>query len=481
MIDFPANPTNGQQFTTGGVTWTFDGVKWTMGGTSPVNFGDTPPVNPTPGMLWWNTLVGQLYIWYVDPNTSQWVIAVNTGVAGPQGITGAQGPQGIPGVPGVQGPQGPDSGAGIYLPLAGGTLTGNLTAPGVIAPQVLGDNLIINGDMRIDQRNAGAVGTTSGAFTVDRWNFGVSQTGKMRFQQVAGPASLGFPYCLQFTSLSAYTPLAADTCSFYQPIEADMVSDLAWSTPGAQPATLSFLASSSLTGTFGGVVKNYGTTTRSYPFTFSLPTANTWTYITITIPGDTAAGWTMSGNGGALYVQFDLGTGSNYLGPPNAWGAANYVGSTGCVSLVGTNGAYLAFTGVKLEVGTVATPYNRQSIAKSLADCQRYFERSYDLGVVTGTATGNGSFLLYIAGLVAQANPLSTYISYKVQKRAAPTVTIYSPQTGASGKLYSANATADVNAVLFAAGTFGISVYGTEGVAAASVNLRGQWTSLAEL
>jgi hypothetical protein len=481
MIDFPANPTPGQVFVNQGITWRWDGVKWTMGGTSPVYFGDSPPVNPMPGMMWWNTTVGQLYIWYVDPNTSQWVIAVNSGVAGPQGIKGDTGLQGPKGDTGATGPIGPPSGSGVYVPLAGGAMTGNLSAPGIIAPQVLGDNLIINGDMRIDQRNCGAAGTATG-FSVDRWNFSQSVASKLRFQQVAGPAALGFPYCLQFTSLSAYAPVAADVFTVYQSIEADLASDLAWGTPGAQPATFSFYAASSIAGTFGGCVKNYTSAApfRTYPFTFTLA-ANTWTYVTIPIPGDTAAGWTLSGNGGGVYAQFDLGSGSTYQGPPGAWAATNYIGSSGTTNLVATNGAYLAFTGVKLEVGTVATPYNRQSPAKSLADCQRYFERSYDLGTLTGTATGNGSFLLYISGLAAQANPMSTYISYKVQKRAAPTVTIYSPQTGAAGKLYSANATADVNSVLFAAGQFGISVYGSEGVAAASVNLRGQWTSVAEL
>jgi len=484
MIDFPANPTPGQTFVNQGITWLWDGVKWTMGGTSPVNFGDTPPLNPTPGTLWWNTLVGQLYIWYVDPNTSQWVIAVNTGVAGPQGITGAQGPQGIPGVPGVQGPQGPDSGAGIYLPLAGGTLTGNLSAPGITAPQVLGDNLIINGDMRIDQRNAGGASTVTG-FSVDRWNFSQSVASKLRFQQVAGPAALGFPYCLQFTSLSAYASVAADIFTVYQPIEADMASDLAWGTPGAQPATFSFYAASSIAGTFGGCVKNYTSAApyRTFPFTFTLA-ANTWTYVTIPIPVDTAAGWTLSGNGGGVYVQFDLGTGSTYLGPPGVWAATNYVGATGCVSLVGTNGAYLSVTGVKLEVGTIATPYNRQSLAKSLADCQRYFERSYDLGTLTGTTGVNlpGQFLIYIATLVAAANyQMATYVSFKTTKRAVPTVTIYSTNTGAAGKLYSSPSATDITGNIFITGSTGFSPYGVEPASLTSHNTRGQWTASAEL
>lgn len=431
MIDFPANPTPGQTFVNQGITWRWDGVKWTMGGTSPINFGDTPPTNPMPGTLWWNTVVGQLYVWYVDPNTSQWVIAVNTGVAGPQGvqgITGATGPQGIPGTPGATGPIGPPSGAGVYLPLAGGALTGNLTAPGIIAPQVIGDNLIINGDMRIDQRNNGAVLTVNG-FSVDRWYFSQSVASKLRCQQVAGPASLGFPYCLQATSLSAYTSVAADVFTFYQTIEADLASGLAWGTSEAQPATLSFFAASSIAGTFGGTVKNYTSAApyRTYPFTFLLPTANTWTKITIAIPGDAAAGWTMSGSNGGVFVQFDLGSGSTYQGPPGAWASTNYVGATGCINLVGTNGAYLAFTGVKLEVGTLATPYNRESLTKVLADCQRYYQFLSSPIICAYNGAGGASY---------------GTLPFPVKMRAVPTLT--------NGAIGYGNATALITNNIFA-------------------------------
>jgi hypothetical protein len=278
--------------------------------------------------------------------------------------------------------------SGAFVPIAGGTMTGPLvlaadpaaamnpvTLQYLNAHPMLGDNRIINGDMRIDQRNNGASGTAQG-YTVDRWYYSASQTGKGQWQRQSGgvaPVSLGFPYYLTFTSTSAYTPLAADNFSFQQRLEGDAISDFAWGTANAQPVTLSFWISSTLTGMLSGAFTNY-TGTRSYPFTFQIPTVSAWSKIVLTIPGDTAGTWVTSGNAGGLLLSFDLGNGANNRGPAGAWASANYLGATGAINIVGTNGAIFILTGVKLEVGSVATSYNRQSLAKSLADCQRYYQ-----------------------------------------------------------------------------------------------------------
>jgi hypothetical protein len=297
-----------------------------------------------------------------------------------------------------------------YLPLTGGTLTGQLTVPALSAPQAMGDNRIINGDMRIDQRNNGASGTATTTYTVDRWYYGANQAAKGTWQRGSGPMVFGVPYCLSFVSSSAYVALATDNFRFEQSIEADMVSDFAWGTSGAQPVTLSFYVLSSLTGTFSGVICNYTTVTRSYPFTFSIPTATTWQKVVINITGYTVGTWVMSGNGGALYIRFDLGSGANFRGPANAWASANYTGATGAQSVVATNGALLNITGVKLEVGNVATPFNRQSLAKSMADCQRYY---------------NAMNRIYVnpASLPA-ASAFAQTITMPTTMRAAPTITL---------------------------------------------------------
>ena len=273
-------------------------------------------------------------------------------------------------------------------------------------PVAMNDNRLINGDMRIDQRNGGVSGTAVG-YTIDRWNYQGAQPSKGGWQRLPSGALLPwFPYCLSFTSSSAYVSLATDFFQFQQPIEADMVSDFAWGTASAQPVTLSFWANSNLTGMFGGSVKN-AAGTRSYPFSFSLPTAQTWTKIAITIPGDTAGTWVMSGNAASLYLLFDLGTGSTYRGPANAWAGTTYNGATGAVSVVGTNGGTFSVTGVKLEIGSVATSFNRQSLAKNMADCQRYYS------VLAPRFDGYGA-----AGVSA-----SVPITYPTTMRAAPTIT----------------------------------------------------------
>ena len=320
------------------------------------------------GTMWWDNIGGQLYVYYIDANSSQWVPAVNQGMGG------------------------------AWLALSGGTMAGDLilnrdpqvplgaATKNYVDDVIAGDNRIINGDMRIDQRNNGVSGTATG-YTVDRWSYGATQASReLGARNIgSGPLTAGFGYYLSVRFIGAYTPAAADNFYLQQAIEGDMVSDFAWGTPGAQPVTLSFWAFSSLTGTFGGAIDN-DAGTRAYAFSFTIPVASTWTKIAVTIPGDTAGTWVMSGNAKAgSGWRFDLGSGSNFRGPAGAWASTNYNGVTGSVSIVGTNGATFNVTGVKLEIGSVATPYNRQSLTKSMADCQRY----YQIRAATRSLAGN--------------------------------------------------------------------------------------------
>jgi hypothetical protein len=235
-------------------------------------------------------------------------------------------------------------------------------------------NRIINGDMRIDQRNNGASVTpgASDVYVLDRWNCSRTQASKFSVQQNAGSVTppAGFTYYQGITSLSAYSLLAGDYFSVLQAIEGFNCADFAWGTASAATVTLSFWVRSSLTGTFGGVIKN-GAGTRSYPFVYTISAANTWEYKTITIPGDTSGTWPTN-NGIGVIVNFSLGTGSTFSGTAGAWSGSNLVSATGATSVVGTNGATFYITGVQLEAGSVATPFERRPYGTELNLCKRY-------------------------------------------------------------------------------------------------------------
>jgi hypothetical protein len=300
---------------------------------------------------------------------------------------------------------------------------GNATMP----PGATGENRIINGDMRIDQRNNGASGTAIGVYTIDHWLYAAAQAAKGTWQRYSGPSlnPFGFSCALQFTSSSAYAPIAGDYFAFRQPIEADWITDFEWGTPNAQPVTLSFLAFASVAGQYGGSLINPPAVNRSYPFSFNLP-ASTWTKVSITIPGDTIGTWALTGSAAGVMVYFDLGSDASHRALAGGWIGGNFTGANGDTNVVATNGATFYITGVKLELGSVATPFNRQSLAKSLADCQRYF-----VGV-----NSPGAFASLILQGYGIAVSYTSYIQWSapVTMRAAPTIlAAWTAGTNASG------------------------------------------------
>lgn len=240
-------------------------------------------------------------------------------------------------------------------------------------------NRIINGDMRIDQRYGGTSVTSVvsffGAYSLDRWGSLATAASKYTFQQNAGAVTppSGFQNYIGITSSSAYSLAVGDYFGIGQRIEGFNFADANWGTANAQSVTLSFWVRSSLTGTFGAAVQN-SAQTRSYPFTYAVNAANTWEYKTVTIPGDTSGTWIGATNGIGLSLIFGIGVGTTYSGPANTWAGANYVSATGSTSVVGTNGATFYLTGVQLEVGSVATPFERRLYGQELALCQRYYQ-----------------------------------------------------------------------------------------------------------
>ena len=235
-------------------------------------------------------------------------------------------------------------------------------------------NRIINGDMRIDQRNAGtSVTPANGQYLVDRFTALLTQTGKFSAQQNAGgvAAPAGFSNYLGVTSLSSFAVSGSDILGIGQYIEGFNTADLGFGTANAQAATLSFRVYSSLTGTFGGVLQN-SAATRSYPFTYTVSAANTWTSVSITIAGDTTGTWVGATNGVGLRVIWGLGCGPSVSGTAGSWAGSAFYTAIGATSVVGTSGATFYITGVQLEAGTVATPFERRDYGRELMMCQRY-------------------------------------------------------------------------------------------------------------
>ena len=276
-------------------------------------------------------------------------------------------------------------------------------------------NRIINGDMRIDQRNAGSsvTPTVNGTYTLDRWKTSLSQASKYSVQQNAGSVTppVGFTNYLGVTSTSAYSVASGDFFMVQQPIEGFNTADLGWGTANAKAITISFWVRSSLTGTFGGVLYN-SAGDRSYPFTYTISSANTWEQKSVTIAGDTSGTW-LTTNGVGVWVNFGLGVGSTYSGTAGSWSGTLYFSATGAVSVVGTSGATFYLTGVQLEAGSVATPFERRPYGTELQLAQRYFFKWEP-----GNGNVIGTFQAYSATAV-----IGTFCYLPVQMRTAPTVT----------------------------------------------------------
>ena len=290
-------------------------------------------------------------------------------------------------------------------------------------------NRIINGAMVIDQRNAGAsVTPADGAYTLDRFIYNATQSSKVTIQQNAGSVTppAGFTNYLGVTSSSAYSIGSGDFFTIGQRIEGFNTADLNWGTASASTVTLSFWVRSSLTGTFGGAVTN-SALTRSYPFTYTISSANTWEQKSVTIAGDTTGTWIGATNGIGLRLYIGLGVGSTYAGTAGAWtGTSNILGATGSVSVVGTNNATFYITGVQFEKGSTATSFDYRPYGTELALCQRYYTRFTSSGNVYG---------YFIAGFADGTTNFNVAMALPVTMRTSPTLgystlRIYGPSIG---------------------------------------------------
>ena len=341
-------------------------------------------------------------------------------------------------------------------------------------------NRIINGSMVIDQRNAGASSTTATTSTqvyssLDRWAYVVSQASKFTMQQT-GTGLAGFPLSLGCVSTAATSVGSGDYFQINQVIEGFNIADLNWGTANAKTITLSFWVYSSLTGTFGGALRN-SAYDRSYPFTYTISSANTWEQKSVTVAGDTSGTW-LTTNGAGIRVTFSLGMGSTYSAAAGAWATGGYASATGATNVVSTNGATWYITGVQLEAGSAASPFEYRSYGTELALCQRYYQKSYDQTIAPGTATTYGCTAMRVYGYYPSY--YSGTIYFTTAMRTSPSMTAYNPISGASGTWQTAGVYSGAVSVSFNYGG-NQSIQWQAGDGTSQDFTYGLWTATAEL
>ena len=300
----------------------------------------------------------------------------------------------------------------------GGASLGDVVVSSINSGPVSGArNRVINGDMRIDQRYSGTLltGAANPNYFCDR--FGTyHDIGTLNYQQNLNSVTppVGFTNYLGITNTSASTSASTNYYNLFHPVEGYNIADFAWGTASAKPVTLSFWVMSSIAGTYS-VAFNIASNSYGYPATYSISQANTWTYVSLTIPGSTVITPNTT-NGSGVVIIWDLGQGSSYRFTAGSWQSGTVQGATGSTNWNQTNGATFYLTGVQLEAGTVATPFERRLYGQELALCQRYYETGFTKCYVGG-ATGSG---------------IAIATNFKVQKRTTPVQTYSAPPGGMS-------------------------------------------------
>ena len=303
-------------------------------------------------------------------------------------------------------------------------------------------NLIINGDMKIAQRKGTAVTQAphNGYAGPDRWKTFASGGGAYTITQDSGhQADTGHDKALKLAVTTADTSVASsDVYSFLTRIESNSLQHLQYGTSSAKSITFSFWVRATKTGTQAIFFSKQGTgTDYNHIKEFTINASNTWEHKTITIPGLTAS--TMA-NDASTYIQVGwiLVYGSDYHGTKDSWRTDSDFTTSAAVNNMDSTSNTFYVTGVQLEVGDSASDFEHRSFAEELRLCMRYYEKSYNYGVVPGSA-GTSADVNYQGAIFFTTAHNNHYeqIQYKERKRTAPTLTLYNTHTGATGQNYS--------------------------------------------
>jgi len=295
-------------------------------------------------------------------------------------------------------------------------LADNLPTEGSLS----GRNIIVNGAQTIDQRNNGSAITKNGGhqYATDRFVCRLIQSSSSTFQRVVDAPS-GFYNSMKVTIGTGASPSSGDGGNYFSYVaEGQDSSYLKWGSSSAKTVTLSFWVKCSIAGAFSIMIGN-NALSRSYPTSYTINSANTWEYKTITVTGDTSGTWPTDNTGG-IRVMWDWGNGSNFKGTANAWASADYRGgATGGTALCATSGATWQITGVQMEVGSQSAPFEHRSFGDELARCQRY---TYVIGGSGVTTLGGGTMY--------NSTAVNIDVHLPVQLRTSPSFTTVANGTG---------------------------------------------------
>jgi hypothetical protein len=295
-------------------------------------------------------------------------------------------------------------------------------------------NLVINGAMQVAQRATEVTGvTTEGYKAVDRWQ---NQTGTLgtftMSQSTTSPDGFAFSQKYDCTTADA-SPASTDFLIFQHRIEAQNLQHLQYGTSGAKRITLSFHVRSNKTGTYIAEL-SHGDATSKNQQSYTINSANTWEKKTLSYVGQTSDAIN-NDNGIGMFIQFWLGAGSAFTSgtlTQNTWANTDNANrAVGQVNLADSTDNEWYITGVQLELGEQATPFEHRSFGDELRRCQRYYETSFDSAPSTTNTSNNGLIASGgIAGDTTTSFSPEASATYKVSKRAVPTVTFYDLATG---------------------------------------------------
>jgi hypothetical protein len=379
-------------------------------------------------------------------------------------------------------------GVGIANPQRSLEVAGDLVVGGTISGGAgMGSfrNRIINGDMRIAQRGtSNVISTGAGAnfYMIDRFafnsNFSSGQITQTQQTLTASdtPYQYGFRYSWRMTTNIALTSASYGYVEPVQYIEGYNIQDFNWGTPFGSPVTVSFWFRTNLSpGLYVSFTIRGG---NQYSYPFAVAGNGTWQYVTSTVPPPPNGGsWPTNNTIGLSLYLGSRGLASPSL-QPNAWIASNYEGNWLDTNWAATAGNYIEFTGVQLEKGTVATPFEFRPYATELQLCQRYYQKSYDVGTNPGTATAVGSVTVSGQNLDQLGGT-----TFRVSMRTAPTSNIYST-TGTLDKASLSNGGTDTSgsATGYVSGQNGVTYYsGFGGGLTVGTGYRYQYVASAEL